>query len=299
MIRQEHVEAGAETAEDGVDLGHLLMDHVADAYSLHFEPFPAIEWAPDLLEFQLAGMTINMTPTKHLIFMVLAATLVFLVMWRAGKRLEAQRAGENAPKGWANAVEGLALWVRNDVAIENIGHENGPKFAPYIMSLFFFILFCNLLGLVPWGATPTSNLAVTLALAVLSMVVIEVSGMIKLGFGGYMRTIFPKVAGIDGPGAVVLSVALGPIEFMGKLIKPIALCIRLFGNMTAGHFVILAMFGIVFLFGHIEYARWAIGGASALVVLAIMMLELIVAFVQAYVFTLITAVLIGIMQHEH
>jgi F-type H+-transporting ATPase subunit a len=152
---------------------------------------------------------------------------------------------------------------------------------------------------VPWGATPTSNLAVTAALAALSLVVIEVSGMIKLGFGGYMRTIFPKVAGISGPGAVALSVALGPIEFMGKLVKPIALCIRLFGNMTAGHFVILAMFGIIFLFGHIEYARWGIGGASALLVLAIMMLELIVAFVQAYVFTLITAVLIGIMQHEH
>ncbi len=299
MTLQEHVEAGAETAEGGVDLGHLLMEHAADSYSLHFEPFPAIEWDPHLLEFQLAGITINMTPTKHLIFMVLAAALVFLVMWRTGKRLEAQRAGENAPKGWANAVEGLALWVRNDVAIDNIGHENGAKFAPYIMSLFFFILFCNLLGLVPWGATPTSNLAVTAALAALSLVVIEVSGMIKLGFGGYMRTIFPKVAGISGPGAVALSVALGPIEFMGKLVKPIALCIRLFGNMTAGHFVILAMFGIIFLFGHIEYGRWGIGVASALLVLAIMMLELIVAFVQAYVFTLITAVLIGIMQHEH
>jgi F-type H+-transporting ATPase subunit a len=298
MIQQEHVEAGAETAEEGVDLGHLLMDHAADAYSLHFEPFPAIEWDPHLLEFQLAGMTINMTPTRHLIFMVLAAALVFLVMWRAGKRLEAQRAGENAPKGWANAVEGLVLWVRNDVAIENIGHD-GAKFAPYIMSLFFFILFSNLMGLVPWADTPTSNLAVTVALAALSLVVIEVSGMIKLGFGGYMRTIFPKVEGISGPGAVVLSVALGPIEFMGKLVKPIALSIRLFGNMTAGHFVILAMFGIIFLFGHIEYARWAIGGASALLVLAIMMLEIIVAFVQAYVFTLITAVLIGIMQHEH
>lgn len=299
MIQQEHVEAGAETAEGGVDLGHLLMEHAADAYSLHFEPFPPIEWNPHLLEFQLAGITINMTPTKHLIYMVFAAAMVFLVMWRAGKRLEAQRAGEQAPKGWANAVEGLALWVRNDVAIQNIGHENGAKFAPYIMALFFFILFCNLLGLVPWGATPTSNLAVTAALAALSLVVIEVSGMMKLGFGGYMRTIFPKVAGISGPGAVVLSVALGPIEFMGKLVKPIALCIRLFGNMTAGHFVILAMFGIIFLFGNIEYARWAIGGASALLVLAIMMLELIVAFVQAYVFTLITAVLIGIMQHEH
>jgi F-type H+-transporting ATPase subunit a len=299
MIQEEQAQAAAENTEGGVDLGELLMDHAADHYSLHFEPFPPIEWDPHLLEFHLAGLTVNMTPTKHLIYMVFAAAMVFLVMWRAGKRLEVQRAGENAPKGWANAVEGLALWVRNDVAIENIGHENGPKFAPYIMSLFFFILFCNLLGLVPWGATPTSNLAVTAALAVISLVVIEVSGMIKLGFGGYMRTIFPKVAGIEGPGAVVLSVALGPIEFMGKLVKPIALSIRLFGNMTAGHFVILALFGIIFLFGNIEYARWAIGGAAALLVLAIMLLELIVAFVQAYVFTLITAVLIGLMQHEH
>lgn len=295
MIQQEHVEAAADTAEGGFDLGHLLMEHAADAYSLEF---PAIEWNPHLLEFQLAGITIDMTPTKHLIFMVVAAVLVFLVMWRAGKRLEKQRAGENSPKGWANAVEGFVLWVRNDLAIENIGHD-GARFAPYIMSLFFFILFCNLMGLVPWGATPTSNLAVTAALAALSLVVIEVSGMIKLGFGGYMRTIFPKVEGISGPGAAVLSIALGPIELMGKLVKPIALSIRLFGNMTAGHFVILALFGIIFLFGHIEYARYAIGGASALLVLAIMMLELIVAFVQAYVFTLITAVLIGIMQHEH
>jgi len=295
MIQQEHVEAASDTAEGGFDLGHLLMEHAADAYSLEF---PAIEWNPHLLEFQLAGITIDMTPTKHLIFMVVAAVLVFLVMWRAGKRLEKQRAGENSPKGWANAVEGFVLWVRNDLAIENIGHD-GARFAPYIMSLFFFILFCNLMGLVPWGATPTSNLAVTAALAALSLVVIEVSGMIKLGFGGYMRTIFPKVEGISGPGAAVLSIALGPIELMGKLVKPIALSIRLFGNMTAGHFVILALFGIIFLFGHIEYARYAIGGASALLVLAIMMLELIVAFVQAYVFTLITAVLIGIMQHEH
>ena len=116
----------------------------------------------------------------------------------------------------------------------------------------------------------------TAALAFLSFVVIEVGGMIKLGMRGYMRTIFPIVPGIGGAAAVGLSLALGPIELIGKLVKPFALCVRLFGNMTAGHFVILAMFGIVFVFGHIEYARWAIGGASALVVLAIMMLELIV-----------------------
>ena len=91
MIQEEHVEAATQTAEGGVDLGELLMDHAADHYALHFEPFPAITWDPHFLEFHLAGMTINMTPTKHLIYMVFAAALVFLVMWRAGKRLEKQR----------------------------------------------------------------------------------------------------------------------------------------------------------------------------------------------------------------
>ncbi len=99
--------------------------------------------------------------------------------------------------------------------------------------------------------------------------------------------------------ATVLSLALGPIEFVGKLVKPFALAVRLFGNMTAGHFVILALFGMIFLFGNLGTWSWAIGVGSAGFVLGIMLLELIVAFVQAYVFTLITAVLIGVMQHEH
>jgi F-type H+-transporting ATPase subunit a len=188
--------------------------------------------------------------------------------------------------------------VRNDIAIANIG-ENGAKFAPYIMALFFFVLICNMLGLLPWGATPTGNIGVTAGLAILSLLIIEISGMVTLGFKGYMQTIFPAVPGVSGPGAVALSIAMGPIEILGKLVKPFALCVRLFGNMTAGHFVILALFGLIFLFGHIEMWRWAIGFGSAMMVLAIMLLELIVAFVQAYVFALITAVLIGVNQHAH
>ncbi len=287
-----------------VDIGELLLHHTADAYALDFPPFfykdghSTLEWDPHLLEFHLGSLTINLTPTKHVIYMIVAALALFLLMWWTGRKLERQRAGENAPKGLANAIEGMVLWVRKDVAIDSIGHD-GAKFAPYIMSVFFFILFCNLAGLVPWGASPTGNLAVTAGLAILSLLIIEVSGMVKLGFGGYMRTIFPSVPGMSGVGAVVLSVALGPIEFLGKLVKPFALAVRLFGNMTAGHFVILALFGLIFLFGHIELWRWAIGAGSAVMVLAIMLLELIVAFVQAYVFTLITAVLIGVNQHAH
>ena len=293
-MMQEH----AETAQEGVDLAELLFHHTADAYALDFEPLFTLHWNPHLLEFHVGAMTLNLTPTKHTLFMIAAAVLVFVTMWWTGRRLERQRAGENAPKGFANLVEAFVLWVRKDVAIDNIGHD-GAKFAPYIMSLFFFIFYCNLLGLLPWGASPTGNLAVTAALAFLSFVVIEVGGMIKLGIRGYMRTIFPIVPGIGGAAAVGLSLALGPIELIGKLVKPFALCVRLFGNMTAGHFVILALLGMIFLFGDLGIFSWGIGIASATMVLGIMLLELIVAFVQAYVFTLITAVLIGVMQHEH
>ena len=153
---QEHQPA----AEGGFDVGELLLHHTADSYGLDFGMGFTLEWGKFLPDIHLGALTINLTPTKHMLFMVLAAALVFLTLWLAARRLEKQRAGEKAPKGWANAVEGMALWVRKDVAIENIGHD-GAKFAPYIMALFFFLLYCNLMGLLPWGATPTSNLAVT------------------------------------------------------------------------------------------------------------------------------------------
>jgi len=281
-----------------IDIGEMLMHHTRDVYTLDFSPFFVLDYGKFLPDLHVAGITFNLTPTKHAIYMAFAAFLVFLTMWTAGRGLERQRAGERAPRGFANAIESLALWVRNDVAIANIGHH-GAQYAPYIMSLFFFLLYCNLLGLVPWGATPTANLAVTGGMAILSLVVIEVSGIMKLGWRGYMKTIFPPAPGMSGAGALAISIAMAPIEILGKLVKPFALCVRLFGNMTAGHFVILTLFGLIFLAGHLAGWRWGIGFASAGVVLIVMLLELIVAFVQAYVFTLITAVLIGVTVHEH
>src|SRR5262249_21099348 len=137
------------------------------------------------------------------------------------------------------------------------------------------------------------------ALAITAFLTIEISGMLKLGFGGYMHTIFPEVPGLSGPGALVMSVAMAPIEILGKFVKPFALAVRLFGNMTAGHFVILSLFGVVFLFGNLIGWNYGIGLATAALVLGIMLLELFVALLQAYVFALLTSVFIGLMQHEH
>ena len=192
-------------------------------------------------------------------------------MWLTGRILERQRAGEKAPKGFANAVEAFVLWVRNDIVISNIGEHDGPRFAPYIMTLFFFILISNILGLLPWGATATGNLGVTAALAIMALFTIELSGVRR--------------------GNAVLGIA--------HLARVLSLTFRLFGNMTAGHFVILTLFGLIFMFGNLAGFRWAIGAASATLVLGVMCLEIIVAFVQAYVFAIITAVLIGMMMHEH
>jgi len=278
-----------------VDIGEVVLHHTADAYSFGIDPYFLLEW--HAWEFMQLG-PLNLTPTKHVIFMVIAAILVFLTMRIAGQKLQKQRASEKAPKGFANAIEAMVLFVRNDIAIANIG-QDGAKFAPLILTLFFFILYMNLLGLIPFGATATGNVAVTAGLAVISFVVIEISGFVKLGPAGYMRTIFPKIPGLSGAGAVAMSVFMAPVEILGKLVKPFALCVRLFGNMTAGHFVILSLLGIIFLFGHLPFWNWGIGIITAALVLAIMMLELFVGLLQAYVFALLTAVFIGLMQHEH
>ena len=280
-----------------LDIGELVLHHTADAYAIDFAPFGKIAWHkwPDL---HLGGMTLNLTPTKHVVFLVIAAALVFLTMWTAGRALKKQRAGERAPRGYAAAIEGLVIFVRDEIAIANIGH-GGAKFAPLILTLFFFILYSNLLGLLPWGASPTGNLAVTGALAIVVFLTVEIAGFMKLGARGYIRTIFPVIPGLSGAGATVMSFAMAPIEILGKFVKPFALAVRLFGNMTAGHFVILSLFGIVFLFGHLGAWSYGIAGATVALVVAIMGLELFVAILQAYVFALLAAVFIGLMQHEH
>jgi F-type H+-transporting ATPase subunit a len=230
--------------------------------------------------------------------MIVAAALVALTMWIAARLIDRHRRNGTAPKGFANAIEAMVLYVRNDIAIANIGHD-GARFAPFILTIFFFVLYANLLGLLPWGSSATGNLAVTAALAIMVFLTVEIGGMIKLGPKGYLHTIFPQVPGLSGAGGVAMSVAMAPIEILGKLVKPFALAVRLFGNMTAGHFVILSLFGIIFLFGQLYIWNYGIGIITAALVTGIMMLELIVALLQAYVFALLSSVFIGLMQHEH
>jgi F-type H+-transporting ATPase subunit a len=270
------------------DIGEVIFHHTADSHVVEL-PF-GLEWHLPT-GWHLFG--VDVSPTKHVVFMFLAAALVFLTIWYAGRQVRRRHEAGRAPSGFGTAIEAMVLFVRDDVAIANIGH-NGARFVPYILTLFFFILYCNLFGLLPWGTTPTGNLAVTGALALTAFFTIEVSGFVALGPRGYLRTIVFVPPGMKGAGALLMALIMTPIEIIGKLVKPFALCLRLFANMTAGHFVILALLGLIFIF-----ANWAVAAGSVAFVVFMMMLELLVAFLQAYIFALLTSVFIGLMQHAH
>jgi F-type H+-transporting ATPase subunit a len=180
----------------------------------------------------------------------------------------------------------MVLFIRQEVALKNLG-PHGEGYAPFILCLFFFILFANLLGLIPFGSTATGNVSVTAALALVTFVVVEAAGVRAQGLG-YLNTIFYWNKDLPLAMRIPMFFLMTPIEIVGKLTKPFALTIRLFANMTAGHIVVLALIGLIFTF-----RSYYIGVAPALMAVAIMMLELFVAFLQAFIFSLLSAVFIG------
>jgi F-type H+-transporting ATPase subunit a len=277
------------------DIGAMIFHHTGDSHVVDL-PFGLGEWHLPT-GWELFG--IDVSPTKHVVFMILAAFLVFVTLWYGGRQVARRHREGRAPHGFGAAVEALVLWVRNDVAVANIGH-GGEKFAPYVLTLFFFILYCNLLGLLPWGAAATGNIAVTAALALTAFLTIEISGMVALGPKGYIKTIVMVPPGMKGIGAVIMAVIMTPVELIGKIVKPFALTLRLFANMTAGHFVILVLLGLIFVFGTAPPAiRGVVVVGAVGLTLFMMCLELLVAFLQAYIFALLTSVFIGLMRHEH
>lgn len=279
------------------DIGAMIFHHTGDSKVVEL-PFGLGEWHLPGPWF-IPNTHIDLSPTKHVVFMILAAFLVFVTMWYGGRQVERRHRDGKAPRGLGGAVEALVMFVRNDVAVANIGH-GGEKFAPYILTLFFFILYCNLLGLMPWGAAATGNIAVTAALAFTAFLTIEISGMMALGPKGYIKTIVMVPPGMKGIGAVIMAAIMTPVELIGKIVKPFALTLRLFANMTAGHFVILVLLGLIFVFGTAPPVIKGVVVVSAVgLTLFMMMLELLVAFLQAYIFALLTSVFIGLMQHEH
>jgi F-type H+-transporting ATPase subunit a len=293
-VVQHGVEGGAADAMP--DIGGMLMHHLVDAQSIEL-PFLGAKQLPHWEPLHIAGLTIDLSPTKHVVFMAIAALLVAAVFISVARAMAGKYQGR-APSGLSNAMEGLILYFRDEIVRRNIGH-GADGFTPYILTVFFFILTMNLLGLLPWGSSATGNLSVTAAMAIISLIVIEVSGFFALGPGGYAKTIFFAPKGMGPVGTALMLVIMTPVEFLGKLAKPFALAIRLFANMTAGHTVILSLIGLIFVFGNTAGIRWGVAGGSVAMSLAIMLLEIFVAFLQAYIFAMLTSVFIGMIRHAH
>jgi F-type H+-transporting ATPase subunit a len=276
-----------------VDQVDFITPHISDSHTLDYPCLKAgfvceyelPRWNP----IHIGRFALDISPTRHVVMLWIAATLCIVSTLLALRAHNRRTREGKAPSGFGNGLEALVLYLRNEVILPNVGpHGNG--YVPYLLTLFFFILFANLLGLVPYGSTATGNISVTATLAIVTFFVIEIAG-IKAQGKGYINTIIFWPHDMSLGMKLFISPILTPIEIVGKLTKPFALAIRLFANMTAGHVVLLALISLIFTFG-----SWLLVPVPILMAIGISFLELFVAFLQAFIFTLLSTVFIGLIR---
>jgi F-type H+-transporting ATPase subunit a len=295
----------AQELHEAVGPVDIITPHITDGYALElpwiFPPFAKHvcigrhvgehDCGPLWDPIHIGGMELQLSPTKHVVMMMIAAALATIILVGSARSHNRATSMIGRPEGFANGIEAMVLYLRNEVILPNVGHH-GERYVPYLLSLFFFILFANLLGLIPYGSPATGNISVTATLALITLIVTEVSGMRALG-SGYLHTVFYWNKELPLAMRVPMFFIMTPVELISKLTKPFALTIRLFANMTAGHIVVLAFIGLIFTF------QLPFGFAPLLMAVAIMVLEIFVSFLQAFIFTLLTAVFIGQMRVAH
>lgn len=320
----------------GFDAGELIMSHIGDEHGWHLWghtslPLPIILYnserglsvfsssrfdhghktyggyllhdghiaatdAPDgtdahhaTINEELTKATWDFSITKNVMSLFVSVTLLLIIFLSVAKAY-ARRAGQ-APTGLQNLIEPIILFVRDDVAKSAIGHKY-ERFLPYLLTAFFFIFLNNLLGLVPFfpgGANLTGNIAVTIVLALLTFIIVTVNGN---------KHYWHHILAMPGVPGWVLAI-LTPVEILGMFLKPFVLMIRLFANITAGHIIALSFFSLIFVFGETSAgAGYGVAIGSWAFTVFMMCLELLVAFIQAYVFTFLSAMYIGAAVEE-
>lgn len=228
---------------------------------------------------------IDLSITKNVASMFIGA-LILILVFSSVARAYAKQSSTQAPKGAQNFFEMIIMFIRDEVVVPNIGEKHYKKYLPYLLTLFFFIWVNNMLGLIPGGANTSGNIAFTMTLAVITFLVTNISGNKEYWGHIFWTPGVPKI----------LMIILAPIEFIGIFTKPFALMIRLFANITGGHVIILSLVSFAFIFKSVT-----IGFAASAGVVVMMFLELFVAALQSYIFTLLTSLFIGmaIAEHEH
>lgn len=265
-----------------------LANHVSDGYTYHLPEILGIHLElPTICGFQL---------TRFMIVEIVAGVLMtFLFVPLALKMKE----GKPVRGRLWNLLEVILLYLRTEVIIPAIGKKDADRFTPFLWTLFFFILFCNLAGLVPWfGASPTGALSTTAVLALSSFLVLVGSGMKKFGVVGFWIGQAPKME-LPFVTAIFLKPMLLIIEVLGLFIKHVVLAIRLLANMFAGHLVLAVMLGFIAATADKLILWLGVTVASVAMCVALNLLELFVAFLQAYIFTFLSAIFIGMAQHQH
>lgn len=238
------------------------------------------------------AVLVDFSISRQLVFVFISAFLVLILGLRLAGMYRRGIGRDTAPRGtFQNVMEATYLFVRDEIGKPTLGPKT-EKYMPYLITVFLFILFGNIIGLIPLGVTATANIMVTAALATITFVITQFAGT-----KDYWKHIF------NPPGMpLAVKIILVPIEILGMFTKPLALAFRLFGNMVSGHLVILSILGLVFIFTA-QYGSAAGVGIGALVsvplTIFIYLLKLAVSLIQAYVFTILSALFIGLAAEEH
>ena len=280
----------AELAETDEDLTAEELGEATEEEILGEQVEPESAYDAVLVATGDAEVVIDLSMTRHLVFVFVAIGLLSLLLLPLGAKYKRGVGRTSAPRGLLqNTVETIVIYVRDEIARPNLGAKT-DRFLPYLLTVFFFILTCNLLGLLPFGATATANLTTTAVLALFTFVITQFAGTKDY----WLHILWPP--GIPW----FVKPILVPIEILGLFTKPFALAVRLFANMTAGHLVLLNLVGLIFIVaGMSETAGWATSVPALGLTLFVYGLEVLVAFIQAYVFTILSALFIGMATAEH
>ena len=268
---------------------HSPLSHVLDSTKIEI-PWWSPNYTYEIALRPIGGIQI----TRFMLMEVIAAVLMVAVLVPVVRHI----ARNPVSRGWfMNMIESIIMFIRDEVARPAIGGHGADRFLPYLWTVFFFVLFNNLLGMIPGGGSATGNVNVTAALALMTFVVVVGAGMREMGPVGFWVGMVPH---LDVPGWLrpILWGLMLFIEIAGLLIRHVVLAVRLFANMFAGHVVLSVILGFI-LMAYASLAFYLVMPASIFGVIALSLLELFVAFLQAYIFTFLSALFIGMAVHPH
>ncbi len=286
----ETVAAAADTlSQKGETIGGWIQGHLQNSPEWHLLPGVHIhlpQFAPLQISgqpVQVFGRPLDLSVTNHVVMLWIAGFILLLTFLLSFRKIK------QVPGGMANLLEMLVIFIRDDIAIANMGEKEGKRFAPFLVTAFLFILISNLMGLVPLFSTATGNINVTAGLALVTLASTQYFGIKEQGLIGYYKNLVPH--GVP----LLLWPLMFVIEIMGILAKHVALTIRLFANMTAGHIVLFAFLGLIIMFKSYFVSPVSVGFG-----IFVYFLEMLVAVIQAYIFTVLSALFIGMsVNPEH